>query len=105
MMKTRITDRFIRNHFKTELTKNEGNSKEQRKIFGKLYPSFYINKATTPLFYGLIKTHKVGLPIRPIASLVNSPSYKLAKYISNILTQITNKADQKLNNSYQIKKN
>ena len=42
------------------------------------YKELFSSTAATPLFYGLIKTHKEGLPIRPIVSFINSPSYKVA---------------------------
>ena len=41
------------------------------------YKELFSSTAATPLFYGLIKTQE-GLPIRPIVSFFNSPSYKVA---------------------------
>ncbi|XP_067613386.1 uncharacterized protein [Eurosta solidaginis] len=45
--------------------------------------------AIAPRLYGLPKIHKEGLPLRPICSSVNSPSYKLCKYVVNVLENIT----------------
>ena len=37
-----------------------------------------------PLLYGLPKIHKPAIPLRPIASFVNSPTYQLSKHLLNI---------------------
>src|SRR5215469_120300 len=39
-------------------------------------------------FYGLPKIHKSDVPLRPIISNVNTITYKLAKWISNILSPL-----------------
>ena len=59
--------------------------------------------ASTPLFYALIKTHKPNNPIRPIISFIDSPTYKLAKHLSKILTPITECSERKLKNSFEMK--
>lgn len=38
-----------------------------------------------PRMYGKIKIHKDGFPIRPIADFIDSPTYNLAKFLSNLL--------------------
>ncbi|XP_037826543.1 uncharacterized protein LOC119614495 [Lucilia sericata] len=53
------------------------------------------NKLTTriaiaPRIYGLPKIHKKDMPLRPICSSINSPSYNLSKYIIDILRKLTN---------------
>ena len=65
------------------------------------YKHLYTSTASSPRFYGLIKTHKTNNPIRPIISFINSPSYKVAQYLSKI--PLTNNADQKLKNTYETK--
>ena len=35
--------------------------------------------------YGLCKVHKKDFPMRPIVSMVNTPEYKLAKYLDNFI--------------------
>jgi hypothetical protein len=59
--------------------------------------------ASTPLFYALIKTHKPNNPIRPIVSFIDSPTYKLAKHLSQLLTPITNRGPTKLRNTTEAK--
>jgi hypothetical protein len=54
------------------------------------YSLLYSSTDVTPIFYGLIKIHKEGAPIRPIVSFVGSPTYELAKFLSRILTPFSN---------------
>ena len=67
------------------------------------YKHLYVNTAITPLFYALIKTHKPGFPIRPIVSFIDSPTYRLAQFLSKILIPITDLSDKKLKNSLHAK--
>lgn len=53
--------------------------------------------AIAPRIYGLPKIHKDGMPLRPICSSVNSPSFGLCKYIVNILKNLTK------NSKYNVK--
>ena len=39
-----------------------------------------------PYVYGLPKTHKQGILLRPIISNVNSPNYKLSKWFASLLS-------------------
>ena len=39
-----------------------------------------------PIFYGLPKIHKNDVPLRPIVSQIDSPSYKINKFLDYILT-------------------
>lgn len=39
-----------------------------------------------PIFYGLPKIHKPNWPLRPIVSQIDSPAYKLNKYLDYLLT-------------------
>ena len=34
--------------------------------------------------YGLCKVHKDNYPLRPVISMLNTPEYKLAKYMDGI---------------------
>ena len=38
-----------------------------------------------PSFFGLPKIHKPGIPLRPVASFVNSPTYAISGYLARIL--------------------
>ncbi|XP_076039346.1 uncharacterized protein LOC143024430 [Oratosquilla oratoria] len=39
--------------------------------------------------YGNVKTHKAGNPLRPIISQIPTPTYRIAKYLNEILTPYT----------------
>ena len=52
--------------------------------------------------YGLVKLHKENRPVRPIISLVNSPTYKLASVIYNDLKKAFPKPRSHINNSREF---
>lgn len=39
----------------------------------------------SPILYGLPKTHKANIPIRPVVSYIGAPAYKLAKHLNVLL--------------------
>ena len=45
---------------------------------------------TIPRMYGLPKTHKSGVPLRPILSMINSPQHLLAKFLAHVLKPVVN---------------
>ncbi|KAA3679319.1 uncharacterized protein DEA37_0000788 [Paragonimus westermani] len=47
--------------------------------------------SSTPQLYGLPKTHKSGMPLRPILAMTNSPYHKLARWLVEILTPLKQK--------------
>ena len=67
------------------------------------YLYLFANSATIPLFYALVKIHKLGNPIRPIVSFIGSPSYNIAQFLSKLLTPSTNSSPHKLKNSHDAK--
>jgi len=62
-----------------ELFQNNYISNRQKRFFCNFIPRM-------PIFYGLPKIHKKDFPLRPIVSQIDSPSYKLNKYLDYILT-------------------
>ena len=42
----------------------------------------------TPQLYGLPKTHKAGIPLRPVLAMANSPYHKLARWLVQLLAPI-----------------
>ena len=54
-------------------------SRKQKKFFTSCTPKI-------PILYGLPKIHKNNWPLRPIVSQINSPAYKLNKYLDYLLT-------------------
>ena len=69
---------------------------EVNRIISALYDQRFIKKSQKqflsrctpriPHFYGLCKVHKKDNPLRPIVSQIDSPAYKLNKYLDYILT-------------------
>ncbi|XP_067628785.1 uncharacterized protein [Eurosta solidaginis] len=59
--------------------------------------------SNAPRLYGLPKIHKADIPLRPICSSVNSPSYNLCKYVVNILTNITKSSKYNVKDSIEFK--
>ena len=53
----------------------------------KKHESFYLKSMNPkiPILYGLPKIHKINTLFRPIASYVNTPSYKICKYLNTVL--------------------
>ena len=52
--------------------------------------------------YVLPKIHKEGFPVRPIISLINSPTYKLAKFLYQDLKETFPLPASHVNNSFEI---
>lgn len=59
--------------------------------------------STAPRLYGVPKIHKADFPLRPICSFINSPSYELCKYITNILKKITENSKYNVKDSIQFR--
>ena len=75
-----------------------------QKLFTKEeYQHLFATSAQIPLFYALVKIHKIGYPIRPIVSFTGSPSYNIARFLSKLLTPSSNKCVNKLKNAYIAK--
>ena len=50
-----------------------------------MYRTLYPTSCTTPKFYGLLKIHKTGTPLRPIVSSRSSVTYGVAKVMTKVL--------------------
>lgn len=65
-------------------------------IIQSLFKAKYINSKqlqnmtkyspTCPVFYGIPKIHKQGIPLRPIVSQTNGPTCKISKYLDYLLS-------------------
>ena len=49
-----------------------------------------IMNPVAPVLYGMPKLHKEGIPMRPVVSYINAPSYKLCKQLCSDLPNIIN---------------
>ena len=54
----------------------------------KLYKDLYFVGARPGIMYGLPKTYKQNVPLRPIISSIGTFSYKTAKYLAKILSPL-----------------
>ncbi|NEV49183.1 hypothetical protein EUZ93_01505 [Wolbachia pipientis] len=61
--------------------------KSEKFINDSSYKYLYVSDGSLPRAYGLPKIHKEGNPLRLIVSCINSPNYKLANFIKNILNK------------------
>lgn len=56
----------------------------------------------SPKIYGLPKLHKPNRPLRPIVSCVNSPGYKISRFLHDILNKLTPIFQFNVRNSYEL---
>jgi len=83
---------------KTYLDKLLKNNFIDKKDFNKLYNKHY----TTPRMFGLVKTHKTGMPIRPIISNVNGPNCNLSRFLNPSLNELNNDNPYDVRNSIEV---
>lgn len=69
------------------------------KISESTYKMLYSSDGLCPRFYGLPKIHKSGIPLRPIVSFVNSPTYAVSSYLAKILSPVVGNTDYTVKNS------
>ena len=53
------------------------------------YNELYVRGSQPGVMYGLPKVHKVGIPLRPILSAIDTVNYRLAKFLVPILKPLT----------------
>ena len=73
----------------------EDSGKLSRSQYLKLYPS----DPQPPLFYGLPKVHKPGIPLRPIVSTVGSVTYDVAKHVTSLLSPLVGETQHHVKDS------
>ncbi len=69
----------------------------------KLNPSK--EKVRDPYFYGLVKTHKINKPLRPIVSNRDTVAHPMAKYLAQTLSSLLGLSPTHLWNSMDFKSN
>ncbi|XP_046387273.1 uncharacterized protein LOC124156657 [Ischnura elegans] len=55
-----------------------------------------------PRMYGLPKIHKDGIPLRPIVSAIGSPTYNLARHLTNLLSPFVGQCEHHVTDSKQF---
>ena len=73
--------------------------KRESRLSPQLYRHLHSSAGKIPLLYGLPKLHKPGVPLRPIVSFVNSPSYNLSKYLVHLLSPLVGSSSSHVRNS------
>ena len=73
--------------------------KDNESTGNKLYYYLKPTNSPAPRIYGQPNIHKLGVPIRPIASYSSSPLYSLNKYIANILKAYVKDGNNNAKNS------
>ena len=76
--------------------------KKSDSIPSPLYYRMRSSAKKTPLFYGLPKLHKPEIPLRPIVSFVNSPTYQLSKHLVKILSPLVGNSFSYVKNSKEF---
>ena len=71
-----------------------------------IYKKLYISDGELPRSYGLPKIHKTNTPLRIIISCINSPFYKLAVFLKDIINKSLNIKEKfgHIKNSYELVK-
>lgn len=76
---------------------------EKNFICKNTYNNIKINNSHSPKLYGLPKLHKIDIPLRPIVSSYQTPFYNLSKFLTEILSHITNTNPFYIKNSWDLK--
>ncbi len=66
------------------------------------YKMLYSSDGLSPRFYGLPKIHKPEIPLRPIVSFVNSPTYGVSSFLAKILSPVVGNTENTVKNSYHF---
>ncbi|BHF74036.1 hypothetical protein SprV_0401712000 [Sparganum proliferum] len=76
----------------TQLDKTLADMQSNKAISKSVWLAIEPTDAAPARFYGLPKVHKVGLHLRPIVSLRDTPTYNLAKWLFRKLRSLTSNA-------------
>ena len=76
--------------------------KKQGSIQPELYNRLHSSGGLTPLLYGLPKVHKPDVPLRPIVSFMQSPTYQLSRHLSMILKPLIGNTSSCVRNSAEF---
>ena len=73
--------------------------RKKKEISEAIYKKVRSSAGKTPPLYGLPKIHKPSVPLRPIVSFINSPTYRLSKHLSGLLSPLVGKSPSAVRNS------
>jgi hypothetical protein len=63
------------------------------------YEKLYSSDGLSPRFYGLPKIHKPEIPLRPVVSFVNYPTYGVSSFLAKILSPVVGNTENTVKNS------
>ncbi|XP_072030550.1 uncharacterized protein [Amphiura filiformis] len=89
----------------TKLIKLLKDLKEKGAIDSRTYWKLYPTVCDVPKFYGLIKIHNAGAPLRPIISSIGSVAYELARFVSGIVSPLIGNTDHHITNTQSFVEN
>lgn len=72
------------------------------KIRRPLYDYLRSSAAPLPRFYGRVKVHKEGMPVRPVISAVGTATYNASSYLAKVLAPLVGKSDYTTKNSREF---
>ena len=73
--------------------------KKSSKISEETYELLRSSDGLAPRLSGLPKIHKEMVPLRPIVSFVNSPTYNVSRYLARVLSPVVGNTDNTVKNS------
>ena len=81
------------------ILKSEPTGKTQRVLNAKLLEEIQYYH---PRFFGLPKIHKHDIPLRPIVSFVNTPTYGVSSFLAKMLSPVGGNTENTVKNSYHF---
>ena len=73
--------------------------KKDKKLPLRVYDRLRPSGPQPPRIYGLPKIHKPDVPLRPIVSCINSPTYRLSQHISTLIPPLAGHTETAVKNS------
>jgi hypothetical protein len=67
------------------------------------YNNLTSHNSVSPKIYGVPKIHKPAVPLRPIVSFVQSPTYNVSGYMARILRKLKDIEKYNIKNSFELK--
>ena len=64
-----------------------------------MYSYLRSSAGSTPQLYGLLKVHKQDVPLCPIVSFVSSLTYRLSRFLANLLTPVVGQSSSHVRNA------
>ena len=83
----------------SKISRTQLKLKKEKKIPLRVYDKLRPSGSQPPRIYGLPKIHKLDVPLRPIVSCINSPTYRLSQHISALISPLAGHTETAVKNS------